>query len=303
MSKNQEEDKILDSGQIPESLSSVSVLSETTEIAKDISIKKLAGEEKQEGDIFFHQEYNKIVDVVNYNADTVKEAYNKVYPFTTDVKVEPTTWNDKNYVYNTKILSDGSKSFICAYPISALNPFTAEISWKHNKKITEQFFVSEYNSPITEKDKIGIDVTSITKVITNSTQVFNIASMPFETPGSVAPVLESKIISITLSFAYVTFVNEIKKPKDILISEISKEQIFPLTMREKESFYEKDDIYENKSGYLRIYSLMPLKIYINDVLCVHDMQTKGKLFGVEMNVYDFASRKFVSDTIKINAII
>lgn len=94
-------------------------------------MKKLNPLIKDEGDIFFHQEYNKIVDVVNTNADELQRVVNTVFPLRINMAGTPAT-----------LLELGSS-------------IDVNMSWSYNFELTEQYF-----------DEVIIPVTLRTKTIT-----------------------------------------------------------------------------------------------------------------------------------------
>lgn len=93
-------------------------------------MKKLNPLIKDEGDIFFHQEYNKIVDVVNTNADELQRVVNAVFPLELELLGTP------SYVEIGSSVS-------------------VKLDWKYNFELTEQYL-----------DGAIIPITLRTKTIT-----------------------------------------------------------------------------------------------------------------------------------------
>lgn len=86
----------------------------------NIVIRELNPTKKEEGDIFFHNEYNDIVDVVKNHKDVLRKVFDKNFPFTANIKV--------------------NREFIEPY-----EKVNLKFDWEYDRDLTDQYVGGLFN--------------------------------------------------------------------------------------------------------------------------------------------------------------
>lgn len=126
----------------------------------NIIIRELNPTKKEEGDIFFHNEYNDIVDVAKNHADVLRKLYGNQFKFDVNIKC------------NREICETGEN-------------VNLKFDWEYDRDLTDQY-ISEQNNPET-----SIPVTLRTKTFNNITRNFQISITGISNEDRVKNIRES----------------------------------------------------------------------------------------------------------------